>query len=939
MSSNLTLYNLLNYESTLWIDNEKKDDSSVVGNLIKNIEKKGKFRVAQIEAIKIYLWLKEKGNSKKLSDIIKSNILFEKLDVDDNYPGDLLFRDNPVKRYLNRYFIDANVKNLNNLMNLNIEDKEYEMLLDNLFEDFNYPNYLFSLPMGAGKTYLIAAFIYIDLYMKIKVKSDKNYPKNFIILIPSARKNSILPSLSTIKNFNPEWIFNEFDARELKNILKFEILDEIPDSDKLQNQNPNLSKINKSLMSKDYGNIFIINAEKLILDDNRNNKKSVATKVKKANELKVAMAQIPNVEVFIDEAHHSYANENDRKKIRTVLDVINKNKNIICCIGMSGTPYVSRTVNFMNTTIKLEDIQDIVYYYPLDKAIENFLKYPDIKEIDANEKVLISTALDIFFNEYDITYKNNTKSKIAFYCSNIEILNKEVLPQIKEWYEKHNRNKNEIFKYYTANNNPDYSLSKNAYQEFLSLDSPLSKYRVILLVAVGTEGWDCRSLTSVVLPRKINNSSSKNFVLQTTCRCLREVDNAKKEKALICLNTENYNILNNEINNNYHLSIKDINKKANFKDFPVCKIKSTIGTLEYYNIKEIYAQQTIVERSDFKEFLLKYDFDNFKKNNNNDYRNQIKSTTIKGNNLNDSATYIDLDYENYDFSFDDFLYLLEKTSYGIKINDNQSVTCSWLMKYENELKKIYSVINNKENKKWIANHPRGKMILADIGKSITIGLCKKCVYKKEIIKENVEINLLDWNLDNYPTISVNEEDDKNIYPKNSYNDLANESTNGNLYEENKQRLLMKFKYIDNTPNKEKSFNYIPYKMDSSYEFNFLEEVLKNLSDKNIEIYYNGYKNSDLESFRICTPYGLYTPDFLIIKRNDDTTIKKILIIETKGTPYETPLKEEFIKNIFLPENNKNFDYKKFDYKRIGNIQKDVSAYNEIIKILNDFNNK
>ena len=148
---------------------------------------------------------------------------------------------------------------------------------------------------------------------------------------------------------------------------------------------------------------------------------------------------------------------------------------------------------------------------------------------------------------------------------------------------------------------------------------------------------------------------------------------------------------------------------------------------------------------------------------------------------------------------------------------------------------------------------------------------------------------------------------------------------------------MKFKFFDSTPNKEKSFNYIPYKMDSSYEFNFLEEVLKNLNDKNIEMYYNGYKNSDLESFRICTPYGLYTPDFLMIKRNDDSTIKKILIIETKGTPYETPLKEEFIKNIFLPENNKNFDYKKFDYKRIGDIQKDVSAYNEIIKIINDFN--
>ena len=735
MSSNLTLYNLINYVSTLWIDNEKKDDSSVIGNLIKNIEKKGKFRDAQFEAIKIYLWLKEKGKSQKLSEIIKSNILFENVDIDDNYPGDLLFKDNPVKRYLNRYFTDANVKNFNNLMNLNIEDIEYEKLLDNFFEDFDYPNYLFSLPMGAGKTYLIAAFIYIDLYMKIKVKSNKNYPKNFIILIPSARKTSILPSLRTIKNFNPEWIFNEFDAKELQNILKFEILDEIPDNDKLQNQNPNLSKINKALMSKDYGNLFIINAEKLILDDNRNNKTSVATKVKKANELKDVMAKIPNVEVFIDEAHHSYADEKNRKKLRIVLDVINKNKNITCCIGMSGTPYVPRTISFMNSTIKLEDIQDIVYYYPLDKAIGNFLKYPDIREIQANEKVLINTALDMFFDKYDITYKNNTKSKIAFYCSNIEILNKKILPLILEWYEKNNRNKKEIFKYY-SNKSSEFPLPKNADQDYSSLDSPLSKYRVILLVAIGTEGWDCKSLSSVVLPRKMDKSSSKNFVLQTTCRCLREVDNAKQEKALICLNSENYNILNNEINSNYHLSINDINKKVNYKDFPVYKIKPTLGILEYYNIKEIYTQQTIVEKCDFKDFLLNYDFDNFKKSNNNDYRNQIKVTTINGNNLNDSAIYNDLDFEDYDFSFDDFLYLLERTSYGIKINDSQSVTCAWFMQYENELRKIYNVINSQENKKWIANHPKGNTILTEIGKSITIGLCKKCIYKKEKIKQS-----------------------------------------------------------------------------------------------------------------------------------------------------------------------------------------------------------
>ena len=33
-----------------------------------------------------------------------------------------------------------------------------------MFYNVSYADYLISLPMGAGKTYLMAAFIYLDLY-------------------------------------------------------------------------------------------------------------------------------------------------------------------------------------------------------------------------------------------------------------------------------------------------------------------------------------------------------------------------------------------------------------------------------------------------------------------------------------------------------------------------------------------------------------------------------------------------------------------------------------------------------------------------------------------------------------------------------------------------------------------------------------------------------
>ena len=100
----------------------------------------------------------------------------------------------------------------------------------------------------------------------------------------------------------------------------------------------------------------------------------------------------------------------------------------------------------------------------------------------------------------------------------------------------------------------------------------------------------------------------------------------------------------------------------------------------------------------------------------------------------------------------------------------------------------------------------------------------------------------------------------------------------------------------------------------------------NLNDK--ELYYNGYKNSKLQNLRILTPFGLYTPDFLLIKRQNNQ-IGKIMLIETKGHPYETPNKEKFVKTEFLKENSK------FSYIKIGDVEDEVE-YNKMIKCLEDF---
>ena len=407
-NTKFTLFDLLWDTAFDWIESEKKDKNSVVGNLVKYVEKQNKLRDAQINAIKIYLWLKEKGNNKKLSELIKDGTVFDN-DRIAFYSGEYDYFDKPAKRYLNRYLQDSGITDLDPYLRTPLPYEEYENLIDNLFEDFNYPNYLFSLPMGAGKTFLIAALIYIDLYLAETFKDNNKYCRNFIVIAPTAKKTAIIPALKTIKLFNPEWILPKTEAKKIKRLLKIEVLDEIAKNDKLQNQNPNLAKITRTISGHPYGNVFILNAEKVIPNFEINDidfddlPLAQQTKISRATHIKNKLSEMNDIMVFLDEAHHTYAKDSETKKLRKQLDIINQNNNIKCCVGMSGTPYVDRKVQFNNKTLKLQDIQDIVYYYPLTEGIGNFLKKPLIKK-HSNEELLISNALTDFFNNYDIEY-------------------------------------------------------------------------------------------------------------------------------------------------------------------------------------------------------------------------------------------------------------------------------------------------------------------------------------------------------------------------------------------------------------------------------------------------------------------------------------------------------------------------------------------------------
>ena len=127
------------------------------------------------------------------------------------------------------------------------------------------------------------------------------------------------------------------------------------------------------------------------------------------------------------------------------------------------------------------------------------------------------------------------------------------------------------------------------------------------------------------------------------------------------------------------------------------------------------------------------------------------------------------------------------------------------------------------------------------------------------------------------------------------------------------------------PQKNRSFHYLPYHTDSSFEQRFLEEVLamSELEQLDLEVYYNG--DRALTEFKIkCYQgssgswkyVGMYTPDFLILKRKDGK-IYKAIIVETKGAIYANdPMFREkrfFMEREFVRQNNAKFQYQRYDY--------------------------
>lgn len=924
-------YKMIEDKRNQWLSSAE----CTITSLIDYIVKTGQMRDAQIEAIRTYLFLKIACEGKPLATLFKKGV-FNSLDLNAlelSQSTRKYLLSNPSAAALFEY---ACMKNDNDeQVSVQLEKTikkapdsiDYDKVWDDVFYGVSYTDYLFSLPMGAGKTYLMAAFIYLDLYFAMNEPHNPAFAHNFIIFAPSGLKSSVVPSLKTIQNFNPAWILPEPAATDIKRIISFEILDQSKTEKKSnKTRNPNVQKIaNHQPLSELFGLVAVTNAEKVILDriEEKNGQISMFEesddeKDRQANELRNLIGKLPSLSIFIDEVHHAVS---DEIKLRAVVSKWAKNNTVNSVIGFSGTPYLEKAekVRISNDlAVGTAEIANIVYYYPLIDGVGNFLKRPVVKIAEiADSTRIVENGIRLFFDTYkDTIYEGGLSAKLGIYCGTIEKLEEVVYPLVSRITAEYGISANAILKFHKGNK--QYPQPADSQMQFDILDKSFSKIRVVLLVQIGKEGWDCKSLTGIILSQE--GDCPKNMVLQTSCRCLRQVVKGSPETALIYLNDSNAEKLNAQLLQQHHISLKEFSEANNEKTVLRRYDRTAylkLPKVDFYQLKINY-ESLVIEEADIaggisasaENAVVSADI--------------IKTTDFSMKDI--SIAIDDNERGNEPASFTAWLYNITKGSFGF-------VTMDQLLPYSAILGEIYNKITHvKDGVRYFSSKYNRALIEANIRKAF----CDKCSFstREELIPE--EANLL--NIANF-TSTVQTDKPQDYYPdaKTVENIILDDK--GKLKVDPKMEMTIQYleesgntvlaetlrKQNTSHPQKNRSFHYLPYRTDSTFEQTFLSEVLglDDIASLGLEVYYNGDRS--MTEFKIkCyknakgkwSYVGLYTPDFLIIKRKEGK-IHKAIIVETKGDIYKNDPtfkdKRTFMETEFAKKNNEAFGYQRFDY--------------------------
>lgn len=431
----------------------------------------------------------------------------------------------------------------------------------------SYPNYIFALTMGVGKTILMATCIFYEFLLANKFPKDHKYCHNALVFAP---EKTVLQSLKEIQTFDKSKVIPPEYLNFINSNIRFHFLED--------------SGATLTILDRSRFNVIISNTQKIILKQQskeatpidklfKNNKptyKTTSVYEKYAhlydfdepdddeslttNQRFEKLRRVTQLGVYIDEAHHAFGNQlatdmgikKTKTSLRITVDELaaslkRAGTRVVACYNFTGTPYVGNRI-----------LPEVVYAFGLQEAIaRRYLKKVKINGYsNTRSEEFVELAIADFLEQTQNQRYEGMMPKLAFFAPDIEDLRKNLKPAVEKALAERGIPNSSIL----VNVGDPKETSNDDIREFNRLDTPASDKKFILLVNKGREGWNCRSLFGVALFRK---PKSKIFVLQATMRCLRAIGEGQAT-GNVYLSEENKAILDDELQQNFRVSVADM---------------------------------------------------------------------------------------------------------------------------------------------------------------------------------------------------------------------------------------------------------------------------------------------------------------------------------------------------------------------------------------------
>lgn len=519
--------------------------------ILNHIYKRDYLYRPQKEAFETYIYLKEVLGNKTTSDIIpllyeSERELIDSLSISQNLKLDLAY--NPERK------------------------SKIKELIEEQYGQFAYPNQVYALTMGAGKTLLMGVLTMYEFILSTHYPDDPRFAKNILVFAPDT---TIIESLKEIKSFD----YTIAVPKEYENVvlnIKYHYL-ETTDTpvNFVGNYNIIVSNSQKIILKKKSN---LLKSSQILLNETERSKQF------HKNQRREAIRRLSNLAIFVDEAHHSYGSNLDKtlKRTRETIEYLDEEGKtpLVNVVNFTGTPYVNNKL-----------ISDVVYYFGLKQGIEEGIlkqvKFKDYENVKSEE--FVTDVVDVFLDRYSGIKLEGKLPKIAFYSSSIEDLQQNLRPVLEKVLTKKGIPINTILEYHTK--------KEDNKEDFVKLDTEESKKQFILLVGKGTEGWNVRSLVATALFRK---PTSSIFVLQASTRCMRSIgDNSTP--ATIFLSSENGIILEKELQKNFDVTRADLERQETEK----VDLELNVLKKKKIRVRKVLREIVNVKKKEPQEITLK----------------------------------------------------------------------------------------------------------------------------------------------------------------------------------------------------------------------------------------------------------------------------------------------------------------------------------------------